>query len=189
MSDSERAAADRTRGRPARRRCPPRRRARRIRADYPGRSGHRLSIEAGRIVDGAREALAQLFHAPDPLRVVFTANATEALNLALQGLLHPGDHVVTSSVEHNSMMRPLRALEATGIARCHDRLLLVDAAADAGAFPIDVVQEQIDLLAFTRHKSLYGPMGTGGLVLGDRVDPARLRPLKRSSSGPVSRAS
>jgi cysteine desulfurase family protein len=199
----------------------------------PGRSGHRLSIEAGRIVDDAREALAQLFRAPDPLRVIFTANATEALNLALQGLLRPGDHVVTSSVEHNSVMRPLRALESTGvaltvvpcapdgtldparleaaigpttrligithasnvvgtllpvaeagrIARRRDLLLLVDAAADAGAFPIDVVEEQIDLLAFTGHKSLYGPMGTGGLVIGDRVDPARLRPLKWGGTG------
>lgn len=199
----------------------------------PGRSGHRRSIEAGRIVDDARASLAQLFHAPDPLRVVFSANATEALNLALQGLLRPGDHVVTSSVEHNSMMRPLRALETTGvaltivpcaadgacdpaqveaairpatrliaithasnvigtllpvaavgeIARRHDLWLLVDAAASAGAIPIDVVRESIDLLAFTGHKSLYGPMGTGGLVIGERVDPARLRPLKWGGTG------
>ena len=78
----------------------------------PGRAGHRLAVEAARLVYGAREAVAELFHAPDPLRVVFGANATDALNLALLGLLRPGDHVVTSSVEHNSVMRPLRALEA-----------------------------------------------------------------------------
>ena len=78
----------------------------------PGRSGHRLSLEAGRIVYEAREAVADLFNAPDPLRVVFGANVTEALNLALRGYLRPGDHVVTSSMEHNSVMRPLRALAA-----------------------------------------------------------------------------
>jgi cysteine desulfurase/selenocysteine lyase len=199
----------------------------------PGRSGHRLSIEAGRIVNGTREALAELLGAPDPLRIVFGANATEGLNLALQGLLRPGDHVVTSSMEHNSVMRPLRAMEREGvsvtvvpcasdgsldpsrleaalrretvliallhasnvvgtllpvaevgrIARAHDLLLLVDAAASAGACPIDVVQDQIDLLAFTGHKALYGPTGTGGLVIGDRVDPSRLRPLKWGGTG------
>jgi cysteine desulfurase/selenocysteine lyase len=81
----------------------------------PGRSGHRLSIEAGRIVYAAREAVAELFNVPDPLRVIFTLNATHAINLALRGLLHSGDHVVTTSMEHNAVMRPLRALEAEGV--------------------------------------------------------------------------
>ena len=71
----------------------------------PGRSGHRLSVEAGRIVYGAREAVCQFFPAPDPLRLVWCKNVTEALNLALRGLLRPGDHVITSSMEHNSLMR------------------------------------------------------------------------------------
>ena len=199
----------------------------------PGRSGHRLSVEAGRIVYDAREAVAELFNAPDPLRVVFGPNVTEALNLALRGLLHPGDHVVTSSMEHNSMMRPLRALEREGVAvtvvRCspegfldladveaairpdtvmialnhgsnvvgtllpvaevgrfarqHGLLFLVDAAQTAGAYPIDVQADGIDLLGFTGHKSLYGPMGTGGLVVGEQVDLARLEPLKRGGTG------
>ena len=82
----------------------------------PGRSAHRLAIEAARVVYGAREAVAELFHAPDPLRIVFGANVTEALNLALNGLLRPGDHVITSSMEHNSVMRPLRALARAGVA-------------------------------------------------------------------------
>ena len=81
----------------------------------PGRSGHRLSIEAARVMYEAREALATLFHAKDPLRIVFTLNATESINLALKGLLKPGDHVITSSMEHNSVMRPLRHLEGDGI--------------------------------------------------------------------------
>jgi cysteine desulfurase family protein len=199
----------------------------------PGRSGHRLAVEAARRLYDAREAVADLFHAPDPLRVVFGANVTEALNLALNGLLRPGDHVITGSMEHNAVMRPLRALERTGIqltvapcssdgaldpadlaaavrpatrlialnhasnvtgtllpiaeagriARQHDLLLLVDSAQTAGAYPIDMQSDAIDLLAFTGHKSLYGPMGTGGLVIGDRVDVHLLQPLKRGGTG------
>jgi cysteine desulfurase family protein len=81
----------------------------------PGRSGHSLSVEAGRVVYEARERVATLFGADDPLSIVFTKNATEALNLALFGLLKPGDHVVTSGMEHNSVMRPLRFLEGQGV--------------------------------------------------------------------------
>ena len=84
----------------------------------PGRSGHQLSIEAGRVVYKAREALAELFNVDDPLRVIFTMNATHALNIALLGVLKPGDRVVTTSVEHNSVMRPLRNLEKKGVEVC-----------------------------------------------------------------------
>jgi cysteine desulfurase/selenocysteine lyase len=199
----------------------------------PGRAAHRLAVESGRIIYHAREAMAELFGAPDPLRVVFGHNATEALNLALRGLLRTGDHVITSSVEHNSVMRPLRSLERAGvtvttvrcspegfldpadveaavrtqtkmivlnhasnvvgtllpvadvgrIARQHGLLLLVDAAQTAGAYPIDVQADRVDLLAFTGHKSLYGPTGTGGLVIGSRVDVAQMDPLKRGGTG------
>jgi len=207
----------------------------------PGRSGHRLSIEAGRIVYQTREALAELFNVGDPLRIVFGSNATEALNLALRGYLRPGDHVITSSMEHNSVMRPLRALarpsagrqaialtvvpcspqgfldpadleaairpetamivlnhasnvcgsllpvrEAGAIARRHGCLLLVDAAQTAGAYPLDVKADQIDLLAFTGHKALGGPMGTGGLAIGERVEIERLEPLKQGGTGSLS---
>jgi cysteine desulfurase/selenocysteine lyase len=61
--------------------------------------------------------------------------------------------------------------------------LLVDAAQTGGAYPVDVQGDRIDLLAFTGHKSLYGPMGTGGLIIGERVDVARLEPLKRGGTG------
>jgi len=199
----------------------------------PGRSGHRLAVEAARIVYAAREGLAKLFGASDPLRIVFGLNATEALNLALAGLLMPGDHVITSSMEHNSVMRPLRALEAKGvavsvvhcspegvldpraieaeirpttrlialihasnvvgtlmpvaevgrIARHYGLLLLVDAAQTAGACPIDVEADAIDLLAFTGHKALLGPQGTGGLYIGPRVGTADLHPLLRGGTG------
>jgi cysteine desulfurase family protein len=82
----------------------------------PGRSGHRMSIAAARLVEAARDALAELFAVPDPGRIAFTKNATEALNIAIHGLLRPGDHAVTTSCEHNSVMRPLRHLEAAGLA-------------------------------------------------------------------------
>lgn len=199
----------------------------------PGRSGHLLSVEAARILYEARETLAKLFHVSDPLRIVFTLNATESINLALRGLLKPSNHIITSSMEHNSVMRPLRELERQGIelsilpcsdrgwldpkeverkiqpnttmvvlnhasnvtgallpvkevaliTRKHDLLFLVDAAQTAGAYPINVEQDGIDLLAFTGHKSLYGPQGTGGLVIGDRVDEKEMVPLKRGGTG------
>jgi cysteine desulfurase/selenocysteine lyase len=81
----------------------------------PGRSGHRLSIEASRIIYNARETIASLLGTSDPHSVIFTRNATEGLNVVVRGFLHPGDHIITSSMEHNSVMRPLRALESEGI--------------------------------------------------------------------------
>jgi cysteine desulfurase family protein len=181
----------------------------------PGRSGHRLSIEAGRLLMDAREALAELFGIDDPLRVCLTKNATEALNVVIHGALQGGDHCVTSSMEHNSVMRPLHALEKKGvevtivpcsprgeldpreiekaikkntklivmthasnvvgtvmpiaevgaIARKHDVLFCIDASQTAGALPIAVEAIKVDLLAFTGHKALYGPQGTGGLYI------------------------
>jgi cysteine desulfurase / selenocysteine lyase len=80
-----------------------------------GRSGHRRAVETGRAVYAARESLARLLGAGDPLRIAFTKNATEAINMVIWGLLKRGDHVVTSSVEHNSVMRPLHAAASRGI--------------------------------------------------------------------------
>ncbi len=82
----------------------------------PGRSGHRLALDAAREVLEARSAVAELLGVPDASRVVFTANATHALNQAFKGLLRAGDHVVTTAMEHNSILRPLAALEAKGVA-------------------------------------------------------------------------
>jgi len=79
-------------------------------AGSPGRSGHRISAAAARLVYETREALARLFGVGDSRRLVFTRGATEGLNLILYGLLEPGDHVVTTSMEHNAVMRPLRDL-------------------------------------------------------------------------------
>ena len=199
----------------------------------PGRSGHRLSVEAAKIIFEARERVAQLFGVRDSSRVVFGQNATEAINQGLRGVLRPGDHVITSSMEHNSVMRPLRAMEKEGIEVtvipcssegfldpgevhrsirkttrmvilnhgsnvigtvqplsdigkiCHKHgiLFCVDAAQTAGAIPIDVEQQQIDLLAFTGHKALFGPQGTGGLIIGEEVDEKKLVPIKRGGTG------
>jgi len=81
----------------------------------PGRSGHQLSIEAGRVIYRTREAVAELIGVNNPLHIIFTSGATEALNLVIRGLLRPGDHVITSRLEHTSVMRPLRELEGKGV--------------------------------------------------------------------------
>jgi cysteine desulfurase/selenocysteine lyase len=161
---------------------------------------------------------------------VFTHNATHALNLALYGLLEPGDHVVTTSMEHNSVMRPLRHLEERGVEvtvvacdeagvasveavraamRRHTRLLvvthasnvtgtlmpvqalaalahehgawcLVDASQTVGVVPIDVGALGVDLMAFSGHKGLLGPTGTGGLYIREGI---RVAPLMRGGTG------
>ena len=199
----------------------------------PGRSGHGLSIDAGRIIYETREILARLFNIEDPLRIVLTKNSTEALNIALHGGLRSGDHVITSGMEHNSVMRPLRFLESQGVRvsviPCSPRgeldpedikkairpatkmvvmthasnvtgtilpveavgaiirergdiLFCVDAAQTAGALPMDVQKMKIDLLAFTGHKSLYGPQGTGGLYIRKGLE-KKITPLMMGGTG------
>jgi cysteine desulfurase family protein len=81
----------------------------------PGRSGHKLSLAAHRIVEETRRLLAQLFGISGPERIVFTMNTTDSLNMALKGLLSAGDHVITGAMEHNSVTRPLEALKKIGV--------------------------------------------------------------------------
>lgn len=80
----------------------------------PGRGGYRRGLDATRIVFGARESLAELFGIKDSSRLAFTSSATDALNLAIAGMLRPGDHAVTTTMEHNSVSRPLRLAEKRG---------------------------------------------------------------------------
>ena len=198
----------------------------------PGRSGHRLSIEAGRIVFETRERLAELLGVANPLQIVFTQNATEAINTVLSSLLAGGGHIVTTAMEHNAVMRPLRFFASKGanltVVACSPQgeldpedirmalrpetkavimthasnvtgtimpvrevgvmtrergiVLCVDAAQTAGALNIDVEDMHIDLLAFTGHKSLYGPQGTGGLYIRKGLD-ASIDPLMRGGTG------
>jgi cysteine desulfurase family protein len=80
----------------------------------PGRAGHKMALAAERILDDGRHLLNQLFHGKEPERFVFTLNCTDALNMAFKGVLNEGDHVVTTDLEHNSVSRPLRAMELAG---------------------------------------------------------------------------
>lgn len=81
----------------------------------PGRSGHDMSMMTGEAVYRARKQVAEVFNIADGERLVFTKNTTEALNMGIKGILSAGDHVVTTSMEHNSVLRPLKALEKEGI--------------------------------------------------------------------------
>jgi cysteine desulfurase/selenocysteine lyase len=122
----------------------------------PGRSGHRLSIAAARVIYDTREEIARFFGISNPLRVVFTGNATYAINLALKGILKPGDRVVTSSMEHNAVMRPLRCLEKQGI-----RLSVVPCADDGSLDIKDMTRSIIPgtrLVVMTHASNVVGTL-------------------------------
>ena len=187
----------------------------------PGRGNHDLAMRASDAVDEVRAKVAAFFGAPDPQRVAFGGNATDALNTAILGLVRPGDHVVATRLDHNSVLRPLHHLAGQGVItwdaapfdevgivtanavesllrpntrcvvmthasnvigtvqpvaeiarRCAARgvPLIVDAAQSAGQVPIDMTAMGISALAFTGHKSLYGPSGIGGLVVMPALD-------------------
>ena len=196
----------------------------------PGRGGHKLSLQSGRVILEARDLLAELFNSGSPERIILTHNATEALNLALKGFLKRGSHVITTSMEHNSVLRPLKALEQAGvettIVKCNkdgeidiqdiERVIrketvliaathasnivgtiipidkigslakgynldfLVDGSQTAGVCDIDIEKMNISMLAFTGHKSLMGPQGTGGLYIRKGLE---LNPLKEGGTG------
>jgi cysteine desulfurase/selenocysteine lyase len=92
----------------------------------PGRAGHKMALAAERALDNGRHELNQLFHGEAPERFVFTLNCTDALNMAFKGVLSDGDHVITTDLEHNSVSRPLRAMELAG------RISLTRIKADSG---------------------------------------------------------
>ena len=73
----------------------------------PGRSGYDLSIEAENVIDDTRKILTELFNGTDYNRLIFSLNSTDAINLAISGLLNPGDHVITTTIDHNAVLRPL----------------------------------------------------------------------------------
>ncbi|MCF7794592.1 MAG: aminotransferase class V-fold PLP-dependent enzyme [Candidatus Cloacimonetes bacterium] len=203
----------------------------------PGRSGHRKAVEAGQIVFRTRKLLADFFGLANPMYVIFTSNATEALNTAIRGILRNGDHVITSSMEHNSTIRPLHQMKKFGqieltivpseylgmldpddikkairketkaivinhvsnvngcvqnineigdICKKNDIIFIVDAAQSAGVIPIDFKKDNIDLLAIPGHKGLYGPTGTGALLINDDFEIAKIKPLKCGGTGSLS---
>jgi len=200
----------------------------------PGRGSHSMARAARETVEETRKLAARLINAAEIERIIFTFNCTDALNLGLKGLLKPGDHVITSCIGHNSLVRPLRKLELQGvkvtrlspspetevvsgrdikeaitkdtkllvithasnvtgviqpikeygeIAKKHNLIFMVDAAQTAGKYPIDIQECNVDLLAFSGHKGLLGPPGTGLLYIGNRVD---LDPLREGGTGSYS---
>lgn len=197
----------------------------------PGRSGHRLSIIGLEKVLYTRNAVGNLFNAKSD-RVIFTKNCTEALNLAIFGTLKKGDHVITTCLEHNSVLRPLKRLEnlnvisldivdaddivnsitkkikentkaiittalsnVTGeevpirkigeLCKSYNLTFIVDGAQAGGHAPIDIVNDNISLLALAGHKGLYGIMGSGVLVAGQN---ATLSPLIYGGTGTESKS-
>ena len=197
----------------------------------PGRSGHSAALSAAREVLSTRERLASLMNAGEETNIAFAFNCTDALNLAIKGALRYGDHVITTQLEHNSVLRPINALAARGrislsivspradgfvdpedirasirkntrliavthasnvtgaiqpvaaigeLARREGILYLIDGAQAIGATPVNVRALSCDLYAFPGHKSLLGPMGTGGLYIRPGVV---LRTLREGGTG------
>ena len=163
-----------------------------------GRGASEAALSASRIIYDTREGLAKLFGAENARQIAFTSNSTESLNIAIKGILDPGDHVITTVLEHNSVLRPLYEMEKKGtelsvigcnyvdvavigkMAHKHGLIFVVDASQTAGVFPIDVQKMDIDILCFTGHKGLLGPQGTGGIYVKEGI---QIRPLKTGGSG------
>src|SRR6266513_1258241 len=104
----------------------------------PGRAGHKMALAAERALDDCRHLLNQFFHGEGPERFIFTLNCTDALNMAIKGTLNDGDHVITTDLEHNSVSRPLRAMELAG------KISLTRVAADKeGTLDPDTIKQAI----------------------------------------------
>ena len=152
----------------------------------PGRGGHRREEEAMRIADEARDALAHLFHAPDPQGVAFAMNATQAINMALKGLLHPGDHVITSSIEHNGVWRPLKALERRGV-----RVTAVRCAPDGTLDPFSVeaaLRTETRLVTLIHGSNVLGtilPVGEVGQICRDHGVPLLVDAAQTAGAYPI----
>ena len=120
----------------------------------PGRAGHRMAMAAERTLDEARHALNVLFRGESPERWIFTLNGTDALNIAIKGTLRPGDHAITSDLEHNSVSRPLRALERDGV------ISLTRLASEGGYLDPDAVRAAVRpetrLVALTHASNVLG---------------------------------
>lgn len=177
----------------------------------PSRSGHMLSQNSMMAIFDTKKSLARLCHIKNPSDILLTSNATFALNFAIKSLVNKDDHIITSTTEHNSILRPLYQ---TGVdisfvdfdenfnlkyqelpkllrkntkyliinsasnllgdvkdldklhdfARENELILIVDSSQSLGLIDIDMGKYENSLFAFTGHKSLYGPSGTGGLI-------------------------
>lgn len=139
----------------------------------PGRGAYDAALEAGRVLLRARRTVARLIGARDESRVVFTLNATHALNLALKGLLGKGGHVVTSSLEHNAVIRPLHSLAARGVA-----VSRVPCSSTGECDPEDV-------LAALRPDTRLVVLSHASNVLGTILPVAEVGPLLREREVPL----
>ena len=199
----------------------------------PGRGNCGPGHTSWKTILQCRMAVAAFFGCDDPLRVCFTPGITWSLNTVILGMLKPGGHVVTGSMEHNAVMRPIRHLARKGVeftvVKCdgsgrldpeHFRRairpttalavlnhasnvngavqpaseigsicrecsvpFLVDVAQSAGVIPVSTSLLNADIIAFTGHKALFGPMATGGLVFAPWFDAALVEPLAHGGTG------
>lgn len=201
----------------------------------PSRSSYKKNISLDRKILEVREKLASFFNISNPLQIAFTKNSTESLNFAIKGLGLENCHIITSVLEHNSVLRPLNYLKdnreveisyitpskddkeviknitsliredtraivinhisnVTGyifnikeigkIARDNNLIFIVDASQSAGFYPIDVTQDNIDILCFTGHKSLMGIQGIGGLYVREGLS---ISPIIEGGTGSFSK--
>lgn len=199
----------------------------------PGRGGYEDSLKAGRIIIEARNTIADFFNVDNLKQIIFTHNITYALNIGIKGILKKGDHVITSTMEHNSVLRPLNRLEKNGIIdvdyiQCDQKgrlnpeeveaainkktkliiltyasnvsgtimpvkeigeiaaqnnvYFMLDTAQAAGVYDIDFKKLKVDFLAFTGHKALMGPTGTGGFAVSKKMA-AEMEPLIEGGTG------
>ncbi len=197
----------------------------------PGRSGYDAALEAEEVVQDARVMLTELFNGTDSERLTFSYNASDSLNQIIQGTVQSGDHVITTNLEHNSVLRPLYHLEQDGVievayvdfdgagyvdpedfrkafrentrlvimnhasnvigtvqpvaevgAMCREAgiLFAIDSSQSAGQVGIDIQAMNVDMLAFTGHKSLMGPTGIGGMYTAEGVE---VRAIRQGGTG------
>lgn len=187
----------------------------------PGRSNHNNGMESNRLLLEARETIASFFNFNNISNVIFASNITSSLNILINGCLKKGDHVITSSIEHNSVLRPLFKLENNNLIElsivnsnefgfinvvdiknairkntkliilshasnvlgsiqpieeigrlCKDNgiFFILDSAQSAGVLDIDFTKLNLSALAFTGHKSLFGPQGIGGFIITNELN-------------------
>lgn len=120
----------------------------------PGRGSHSMAIEGARVIYETRELIAQLFNLDDPMRVIFTFNATDGLNQAIKGVLDSGDHVITTTMEHNSVLRPIKELEKYGVENT-----IIQCAVDGSVNVDDIeaaVKDNTKLVVTTHVSNLTG---------------------------------
>ncbi|MFL0251697.1 aminotransferase class V-fold PLP-dependent enzyme [Clostridium neuense] len=189
-------------------------------AANPGRGSYDMAVRASKKVMETREEIAKLFNVSNLFNIIFTSSATEGLNMGIKGILKRGDHVITTAMEHNSVLRPINYLRkksvkssivgadkygfvslkniekqirvntkmivvnhvsnVTGsiqdierigeIARRYGVIFMVDASQSAGVINIDVNKCNIDVMAFSGHKGLLGPQGTGVLYIREGLE-------------------